>query len=198
MRTNQNTEIWSGGIIFVPYKEHHVLKYHEWMKTPFLQEMTASEPLSLEEEYQMQKSWLEDDDKCTFIILEKEAFTTTSSETESMIGDVNLFFNNQDDPHEAEIEVMIAEPAYRKKGLGKQAICTMMRYGAQTLHIKTFTAKIKLQNKDSIALFEKLGFILDSTSEIFQEATYILKVDEHFEDRLKAQTNSYVIKQRTS
>ena len=48
--------------LFVPYLEEHVPIYHCWMKSDFLQEMTASEPLSLEEEYQMQKSWREDND----------------------------------------------------------------------------------------------------------------------------------------
>lgn len=32
------------------------------MKSPFLQEMTASEPLTLEEEYEMQTSWHEDEE----------------------------------------------------------------------------------------------------------------------------------------
>lgn len=39
-----------------------MVRYHEWMKDPYLQEMTASEPLTLDEEYAMQKSWLEDED----------------------------------------------------------------------------------------------------------------------------------------
>ena len=32
------------------------------MKSKELQELTASEPLTLKEEYEMQKSWREDDD----------------------------------------------------------------------------------------------------------------------------------------
>ena len=39
-----------------------VLRYHEWMKSPELQQLTASEPLSLEQEHDMQRSWREDGD----------------------------------------------------------------------------------------------------------------------------------------
>ena len=37
-------------------------RYHEWMKSEELQILTASEPLSLQDEYKMQQTWREDDD----------------------------------------------------------------------------------------------------------------------------------------
>uniref|UniRef100_A0A0K8RM60 Putative phosphoglucosamine acetyltransferase n=1 Tax=Ixodes ricinus TaxID=34613 RepID=A0A0K8RM60_IXORI len=154
MRTNAKTEVWSEPLVLVPYQEKHVERYHEWMKDPHLQEMTASEPLSLADEYAMQKSWLEDDDKCTFIVLDRKQYEESSDEVGAMIGDVNLFFNNQDNNREAELEVMIAEPSNRGKGRGKEVLHLMMRYGIEVLHVGLFTAKIKLSNTVSRKLFE--------------------------------------------
>lgn len=62
MRANENTKIVSGRVVLVPYREEHVAKYHEWMASAELQELTASEPLTLEEEYAMQKKWQVEDD----------------------------------------------------------------------------------------------------------------------------------------
>ena len=71
-------------MLLVPYSAHHVPKYHEWMKDPVgavssryryeshdqqeIQLATASEPLTLDQEYAMQQSWRADADKLTFII----------------------------------------------------------------------------------------------------------------------------------
>lgn len=123
--------------------------------------MTASEPLSLDEEYAMQLSWKEDDKKCTFIILGLEMGEGRGegeegggregtgrvggregegeggerraeggeAEEPAMAGDVNLFFNDYDDPGMCEVEVMVAEPRWRRKGLAKEAVLMLMRYG---------------------------------------------------------------------
>lgn len=42
--------------------DHSVHRYHEWMSNLELQELTASEPLTIAEEYAMQSSWRTDDD----------------------------------------------------------------------------------------------------------------------------------------
>lgn len=49
-----------------------------------------------------------------------------------MAGDVNLFFNDYDDPGMCEVEVMIAEERWRRKGLAMEAVLMLMRYGKRT------------------------------------------------------------------
>ncbi|XP_027626601.1 N-acetyltransferase 9 isoform X3 [Tupaia chinensis] len=63
MRLNQNTLLLGKKVVLVPYTSEHVPRYHEWMKSEELQRLTASEPLTLEQEYAMQHSWREDQDK---------------------------------------------------------------------------------------------------------------------------------------
>lgn len=77
-------------VVLVPYRREHVLVYHDWMKDPALQEATASDPLSLEEEYVMQESWRDDAKKCTFIILDPAFPDTagTGAHGGAMAGDV--------------------------------------------------------------------------------------------------------------
>ncbi|CAL1686583.1 unnamed protein product [Lasius platythorax] len=171
MRKNMDTRINGTNVILVPYQEKHVTKYHEWMKNPTLQYLTGSEPLTLEEELEMQKRWLEDEDKCTFIILDKCVFLSTGSETDAMIGDTNLFFNDSQQPNIAEIEIMIADEASRGKKRGWESVLLMMRYGFEALNINKFRAKIKSDNVMSINMFEKLGFQEVERSEIFREIT---------------------------
>ncbi|KAG6041146.1 hypothetical protein E4U41_005870 [Claviceps citrina] len=81
-------------------------------KKEAIQEATASEPLTLQEEYENQRSWRASPDKLTFIVVSQEppeptASTTTTTTTaavpagvadaeERMRGDVNLFIHHDE------------------------------------------------------------------------------------------------------
>jgi RimJ/RimL family protein N-acetyltransferase len=135
MRLNSNTVLVGTHCILVPYCQEHVLKYHEWMKDPALLEATGSEPLTLDEEYDMQKSWRDDPKKCTFIVLARDRVseqalanleqnashsqdgTFVSNTLSAMAGDVNLFLSEIEEEdqdsnagkHESEKEFKQAE-----------------------------------------------------------------------------------------
>ncbi|XP_022136164.1 N-acetyltransferase 9-like protein isoform X1 [Momordica charantia] len=175
-------------VILVPYMEAHVPKYHEWMKDPTLLQATGSEPLTLDQEYQMQQSWTQDPKKQTFIVLDKELvegkFIHGDPAVEAMVGDVNLYMNDVDDSLLAEIEIMIAEPNCRGKGLGKESILMMMAFAVKNLGMHIFRAKIGELNEGSLTLFKKLGFEETSYSEIFKEVTLELKVTKSKHEEL--------------
>ena len=141
MLINSNTIVHSTKITLVPYTKSHVPQYHEWMKDPEIQAATASEPLTIEDEYAMQESWRRDGDKLTFIITKP---TAQHGEGEGEpIGDVNLFistFNFDSDLQEpehatqveqnviGEVELMIAEKSEQGKGYGRAALSLFLGY----------------------------------------------------------------------
>ena len=86
-----------------------------------------------------------------------------------MCGDVNLFFNDNEDEHAAEIEIMIAEKLSRRKGLAFEALNLMMDYAIDKLNVSQFVAKITSENKPSLELFKKLGFDDIQYIEVFSE-----------------------------
>lgn len=139
-------------MLLVPYERHHVDRYNTWMKSPEIQEATASEPLTIEEEYENQQSWRESHDKLTFILCkpvtigdEPDAAVQAGDvdSPEKMIGDINFFVYPWLDEDEefgtglpsvenlytvGEIDIMIASHEDRGRGLGKAAVSTFMHY----------------------------------------------------------------------
>ncbi|EME39632.1 hypothetical protein DOTSEDRAFT_56952 [Dothistroma septosporum NZE10] len=154
MRLNTHTALSTPTVLLVPYSEHHVPTYHEWMKDPGLQDATASEPLSIEEEYAMQRSWRTDSDKLTFIICQPLSQSKTPEQPSSithvktreddepgkMIGDINLFLYGADSEEMeedmkslggncfGELELMIARKDLQRRGFGRAALLTFIDF----------------------------------------------------------------------
>jgi GNAT superfamily N-acetyltransferase len=95
-----------------------LIRYQKLMLLQEIQAATASEPLTLEEEYAMQRSWRQDADKLTFIIclpvLRSQSQHTAEGEGQDrqgsglllndgddspgqMLGDINLFLRVEDE-----------------------------------------------------------------------------------------------------
>ncbi|XP_057461370.1 GCN5-related N-acetyltransferase 9 isoform X2 [Actinidia eriantha] len=184
-------------VILAPYMKEHVPKYHQWMQDPALLESTGSEPLTLDEEYQMQLSWTQDPHKQTFIVLDKELvagdFIHGQAHVEAMVGDVNIYMNDFDDSQMAEIEIMIAEPKSRGKGLGKESVLMMMAFAVENFAIHNFRAKIGESNGASLNLFRKLGFKEVSYSEIFKEVTLEFPITKLKREELQQLSGNMVI-----
>jgi RimJ/RimL family protein N-acetyltransferase len=155
------------------------------MQSPSLQAATASEPLTLDEEYAMQRSWRSDADKLTFIIcLPKpdQDKVVMQGGDEEMIGDINLFLSESEDDDKddeepglspksvvGEIELMIAVTSLQRKGYGRVALLTFLSYVltnwsgiaaeyAAGTTLEYLRVRINAANERSIALFASIGF----------------------------------------
>uniref|UniRef100_A0A915PK04 N-acetyltransferase domain-containing protein n=1 Tax=Setaria digitata TaxID=48799 RepID=A0A915PK04_9BILA len=177
MIINEHTKLTGEKIILVPYRKHHVIKYHTWMEDEKLRQLTASERLTLEDEYAMQAKWHEDDDKCTFIILNRDLIDGGVDEIGSMVGDVNIFING----NIGELTTMIAEPRWRRKGFGEEAVRMMLKFAFQVIGLRILEVKISDDNTPSLKLFQKIGFNVISHCSKFHEYTLSIGEDCIFE-----------------
>ena len=168
---NEDVVIYGNRLVLVPYLPHHVSQYHHWMCDPELLRLTCSEPLSLEEEFENQKSWLCSSDKLTFILLAPSADGGLT-----MIGDCNAFMHPHE-PQQAEVEVSIAERGYRRQGFAQEAVRLLMVYLLKHMHVTSFVAKILSENTPSIHLFtSSLRFRLWKEVKVFDEIHFIAEV----------------------
>ncbi|CEF65479.1 N-acetyltransferase 9 [Strongyloides ratti] len=160
------------------------------MQCPILREETDSEELSIEEEIEMCKSWKNDEDKLTFIILSKELYDKNKDEVGAMIGDINGFVHSDS----IELSVMIAEKDYRKQGCAKEALKLMIKYCQIVLNFNNFFAIINDNNIKSIKLFNQLNFTITEKIEVFKQ---IKLSNNHIKIEDKLELNYYETNNKT-
>ncbi|CDO69832.1 hypothetical protein BN946_scf184803.g30 [Trametes cinnabarina] len=130
--------------------------------------------------------WQVDEDKLTFILLSGASLDAAEDDTLTperlsglpMIGDVNLFLKGapDEDDFEVEVEIMIAEPAYRRRGIAQTALQLLLSYATDPASPSPLpvpkdrlVARIGDKNAPSIRLFEKLGFAITKRVPVFDE-----------------------------
>ncbi|XP_073968553.1 microtubule-associated Nat9 isoform X4 [Rhodnius prolixus] len=170
MKQNSSTKIIMSKVVLVPYRISHVEK---WMNSDELRKQTASEKLTLSEEYEMQQTWLNDENK-------------------SMIGDANLYLTKTEGGFIGEIGLMIAECSFRGRGYGKEALFGLLNYGIKNLNINKFNAIISMDNSVSIGMFFKLQFSKVSESCVFNEITLTREVSDDFLKFLEHSIVTYI------
>lgn len=136
----------------IPYEDVHVLMYHQWLQDAHIQEMTATEPVSLEDEYRLQREWAGATGRFIKIIRARE--------TGRLVGDINVFFSRADDSNgdAAEINIMIADLGDRNKGYASEALMLAMAYAVQKFNVGHFFVKVLAKNSQALAFFRKHGF----------------------------------------
>ncbi|KAJ5949607.1 hypothetical protein N7454_001191 [Penicillium verhagenii] len=186
MLLNAETAISTSKVLLVPYSPWHVPRYHEWMQDEEIQEATASEPLTLEEEYSMQRSWRQDADKLTFITCRpvsqspKITLRPEDESAENMIGDINLFLRIEDgeegdaprrsvvDSGKLTLLVFLRYVAEKQAGILQEFVGGLeeeerkklaQAAGGEELRLQWLSVKIGKENARSLALFESLGFV---------------------------------------
>lgn len=97
--------------------------------------------------------------------------------SDTLVGDANLFIQQpeeEENHHIAELDVMIAEVEFRKRGIASKAIELLMEFAQSELGISRFVVKILQENQASISMFTKLGFQFVRKQEAFGEVVYQL------------------------
>lgn len=61
-------------ILLIPYEPKHVPMYNGWLQSEEIQTLTETEPCTLSEEYEYQKSWEEDNQQTSNILIVVELF----------------------------------------------------------------------------------------------------------------------------
>ncbi|EFX03931.1 DNA polymerase subunit delta-2 [Grosmannia clavigera kw1407] len=154
MKVNETTAISTSRVLLVPYDSHHVPTYHDWMEDEAVRVATASDRLTLAEEYENQVEWRAAADKLTFVLCRPLGERDESSSggvvagvddvPSRMVGDINFFLHVWDDEddndedhggtvvlYSGEVDVMIARAEDRGQGFGRAAVTALLYFVLQ-------------------------------------------------------------------
>eukprot|EP00475_Leptophrys_vorax_P028904 TRINITY_DN420_c0_g1_i2.p1 TRINITY_DN420_c0_g1~~TRINITY_DN420_c0_g1_i2.p1 ORF type:complete len:237 (+),score=64.98 TRINITY_DN420_c0_g1_i2:178-888(+) len=172
-----------------PFSSEFVETYTRWMQDETLRELTctpADEMRTVGDVSKVQRE-LWEDECCLVLIIEVLSSAPKTQDDEEKdaelaiaIGDVSIFQHEWlVDDQAAEVDVMIADPSFRGKGVARVAVLAAMKYFQVVKDVQVFIAKINHSNYPSTRLFkDKLGFQLIADDLTFSQAEYRKTVAE--------------------
>jgi RimJ/RimL family protein N-acetyltransferase len=157
-------------INLVDFTEEYTSLFYEWMQDADLLRLTGTDRMTLEEIKRLSEKSLEG--KCIIKIILLD---------DTPIGDIDLFYSIDEDLLNCgEINILIVQKQYRSKGYGKRALLKfldLLRKPNKALRPDYLCAKINKDNKESIALFESVGFVKeDDVPNVFDEYKLIYQL----------------------
>lgn len=150
-------------VILTGFREAMYEKYFEWFQDEEIRRETSTDGLTKEEVAGLQEIWSQPN-VYSFIICNKDNYIHDSPD-KSMIGDINIFIQDSI----GEINIMIAEKSFRRKGIASEVLAFIINFSKTQLHLLQLIAKINSNNTSSIKLFQKFNFSESARIEDFDE-----------------------------
>lgn len=70
--------------------------------------------------------------------------------------------------HEADIDNVVVDPHYRRRGIGEAMLRKLLAWGEDS-QVEAFTLEVRVGNLEAIRLYRKLGFVLEGIRPRFYE-----------------------------
>jgi RimJ/RimL family protein N-acetyltransferase len=134
-----------------PLLESDIPTWHQWFNNPIItQHMEQGYyPNTLHKQQVFLSSLSQDNGSIQLAIIDKESDT--------LIGTVGLHQINTFNRN-ADISIVIGDPTFSGKGIGKEAVNLMIEHAFKTLNLHKVTAGMAATNSSSYNLFKSLGF----------------------------------------
>ena len=108
---------------------------------------------------------------CMFLSVEEEQHYAIVCNTDGkMMGDVSIFFSEEDNCFTLGITI---SPSYQKQGYGYEIMNEVVLQLQEKYPTVDVVALIEKENEKSIALFKKLGFIMECYAECIASYVFI-------------------------
>jgi RimJ/RimL family protein N-acetyltransferase len=146
----RNLPILEGRLVRLDaFKPEHVKMYHRWMRDDYIIQMTETmRNLTLDDVARLRDEIETAEDKAHFLIFDRES--------SAPIGDADLRDIRLGDS--AESTIMIAEPAFRRRGYAAEAYRLMLDYGFRQFSLERVIAPVLYFNTPSLSFHMKMGF----------------------------------------